>query len=117
MQCASIERLTGLLAFSRENVHASHVGAIVEENLDRAEPIFLPDFRFAVTLSRGFTVATYIYRRITFSESSREENDIEILVNRRTGYRKHPIIRIVKDVSRTRRLIARILCTLETRVR
>lgn len=58
-----------------------------------------------------------IYRRITFSESSREENDIEILVNHRTGYRKHPIIRIVKDVSRTRRLIARILCTLETRAR
>lgn len=60
MQCASIDRLTGLLAFSRENVHASHAGAIVEENLDRAAPIFLPDFRFAVTLSRGFTVTTYI---------------------------------------------------------
>lgn len=60
MQCASIQRLTGLLAFSRENVHASHAGAIVEENLDRAAPIFLSDFRFAVTLSRGFTVPTYI---------------------------------------------------------
>lgn len=43
MQCASIERLTGtsLVVVSHENVHASHAGAIVEENLDGVALIFL----------------------------------------------------------------------------